>query len=705
MRLRNGKLTEANEGNEGGEEQSGDMETDSKVLKPKKRPGGLKWSEEAIERVEVSLRDGEAKAGTCPRSPKRGWDVLGLILASLVVWPGLVLGAEAKTRVLVVTGGHGFDKEPFLEMFSANHDIEFTAAEHSKANASVYDREDLLSYEVVVLYDMPQKITEAQRAKFMGLFEKGVGLVVLHHALVSYQKWAEYEAVIGGRYEEPDANQGGKVTEAVGWQHDVDVPVVIVATNHPITAGLKDFTIHDEIYWGFRVGTDVRPLITTTQPKSGKPLGWVRKQGRSRVVYLQPGHGPTAFTNKNYRQLLAQAIGWAAEGRREASLPRVFLLEAKHLAATRERIEAGDKSFGAALAELEKEAQGLLKAKTVSVMDKARTPPSGDRHDYMSEAPYFWPNPQASNGLPYVRRDGERNPEINQIPDHGNILGMPEKVQTLGLAYYFTGKEEYASKAAEFLRVWFLNTDTRMNPHFEYAQAIRGVNNGRGIGLIESRGLTRVVDGVGLLAGAKAWRTEDQAGLERWFSDFLGWMLESRNGREEAAGKNNHGTYYDIQVASYAMFLGKWELAKKTLEEVRTKRIAAQIEPDGRQPLELARTKAWSYSIANLSGLMSLAKLGECVGLDLWNYETADGRGIRKAFDFLTPFALREKPWGYEELGGWSPGGFTTLARQAALKFSGGDYSGLAAKVVKANGTERANLLMPASKSRIQSVK
>ncbi|HZO85904.1 MAG TPA: ThuA domain-containing protein, partial [Verrucomicrobiae bacterium] len=146
----------------------------------------------------------------------------------------------------------------------------------------------------------------------MSLFERGIGLVVLHHALCAYQQWPEYERIIGGRYAEP-GNKPGVVTEAVGYEHDVDVPVKILARDHPVTAGLKDFTIHDEIYWGFRVGGDVTPLLTTTHPKSGKPLGWARTEGKSRVVFIQLGHGPEAFENSNYRKLVAQSIAWVAK--------------------------------------------------------------------------------------------------------------------------------------------------------------------------------------------------------------------------------------------------------------------------------------------------------------------------------------------------------------------------------------------------------
>jgi len=219
---------------------------------------------------------------------------------------------DRKFKVLVVTGGHGFEEAPFFKMFSDNAEITFTAAEQSKTNANVYDRDDLLTYDVVVLYDLIQNITEAQKVKLKSLFTRGTGLVVLHHALASYQRWPEYEQIIGGRYQEPDPDHPGKVTEAVGWKHDEEIPVVIVATNHSVTAGVKDFVIHDEIYWGFRIGNDVTTLITTTHAKSGKPLGWARKQGKSRLVYLQLGHGEEAFKNENYRRLLAQSIRWTA---------------------------------------------------------------------------------------------------------------------------------------------------------------------------------------------------------------------------------------------------------------------------------------------------------------------------------------------------------------------------------------------------------
>jgi uncharacterized protein len=224
----------------------------------------------------------------------------------------ITLGAAdaPKLRVLVVTGGHGFAREPFFQVFKDNPEITFAEAKHQK-DADAYEREDLLTWNVVVLYDMPKTITDSQKAKFLSLFDKGIGVVVMHHALVSCQHWPDYERIIGGRYPEEDGKSGA-VTEQVGWQHDVDVPVVIVAPQHPITASLKNFTIHDEIYWGFRVGSDVTPLLTTTHPKSGKPLMWTRIERKSRLVYCQLGHGPSAFQDSNYRHLVAGSIRWVS---------------------------------------------------------------------------------------------------------------------------------------------------------------------------------------------------------------------------------------------------------------------------------------------------------------------------------------------------------------------------------------------------------
>jgi hypothetical protein len=336
------------------------------------------------------------------------------------------------------------------------------------------------------------------------------------------------------------------------------------------------------------------------------------------------------------------------------------------------------------------------------VTDKKAIPPSGDKHDYMSQAPYFWPNPNTSNGLPYIRHDGERNPEINRISDHRRLDQLADNVETLALVYYFTGDEAFAEKSSRLLRAWFFEPATRMNPNLQYAQAVPGVNTGRGTGLIESRALTRIVDAVGLLAGSKAWPEADQQKLQDWFGQFLRWIQESTNGRQEAAAKNNHGTYYDVQAASFALFLGKIDLARDIASAAKQKRIAVQIEPDGRQPLELVRTKAWSYSVGNLGGLMSLATLADDVGIDLWHYETTDGRSLRKALDYLAPFGLTQEKWPHQQMGAWPPQMLFPFLRQAAVKFPDPKYRQWARQLPPIEPANRSHLLRPELEDQIK---
>ena len=365
--------------------------------------------------------------------------------------------------------------------------------------------------------------------------------------------------------------------------------------------------------------------------------------------------------------------------------PNVFLMDAQGLLEVKLDLGAGEKKYDAAVAKIEADAKKALSAGPFTVTSKSADPPSGDKHDYMSQAPYFWPDPSKKDGLPYIRRDGERNPEINKYPDHGTLDKLESAVAALSLAYYLKGDETYAARSVLLLRTFFLEPSTRMNPNLEYAQAIPGVNTGRGIGLIETRGLTRVVDAIGLLEGSKSLTAADLLGLKDWFSKFLSWMQQSKNGRDESAAKNNHGSSYDVQVTSYALLVGKRELAKQIVETAKTKRIALQIEPDGRQPLELERTKAWSYSIMNLDELMQLATLGDTVGVDLWNYQTPDGRSIRRALEFLFPFSVGEK-WKYQQLGEWQPDELFPLMRRAAGKYHDDKFKAMLSKIPSTDG-------------------
>lgn len=257
-----------------------------------------------------------------------------------------------------------------------------------------------------------------------------------------------------------------------------------------------------------------------------------------------------------------------------------------------------------------------------------------------------------------------------EASDQQRAEALGSTVGTLALAYYFTGKEAYAEHAAKCLQVWFLDPATRMTPHMDFAQAVPGKNNGRGIGIIEAGGIVRAAEASGLLAGSVAWLAEDDQALKNWVAQFLDWLLTSRNGKDEAAMKQNHGTMYDVQVVTLALVLGRTELAKQVAEAAKEKRIAVQIEPDGRQPMELKRTKSFNYSRLNLRGLAALATLGEWVGVDLWNYQTADGRSIRKAVDFMLPYVKTPpEKWSYQQIVTLDRSELAPVFRQAAVAY------------------------------------
>jgi hypothetical protein len=382
--------------------------------------------------------------------------------------------------------------------------------------------------------------------------------------------------------------------------------------------------------------------------------------------------------------------------------PRVFLLDAARLQKARAQIAQHDPAVMPAWNALRADADKALASPRFSVVDKTATPPSGDKHDYMTQAPYWWPDPKKPGGLPYIRRDGERNPELAKLPDHGAMDRMAGAVNTLALAAYLGGDSRHGAKAAELLRAWFIDPATRMNPSLTYAQFIPGINTGRGIGLIETRGLTRVVDSIGLLEAAGALSAGDSRALRDWFSAFVTWMGESANGRDESNAKNNHGTYYDLQVATFSLFVDQPEIAKRVLSEARTKRIAVQIEPDGRQPLELARTRSFSYSVMNIDGLTQLATIADRVGIDLWNHTTPGHKrpAILEALLYLAPYALGDAKWPHQQIGDWDPASLFPVLRRAAPHYTDGGFEALIRRVPAPSTDDRSTLIQRQPQSR-----
>jgi hypothetical protein len=361
----------------------------------------------------------------------------------------------------------------------------------------------------------------------------------------------------------------------------------------------------------------------------------------------------------------------------DTSGPETFLLSGSFILNTKNKINEGDKTLTAALKELTAAADKALLQGPYSVTYKSKVPPSGDKRDYMSVGPYWWPDSSKANGLPYIRKDGQVNPERYSIKDADFHNTLCKDVYRLGLAWYFTNDKKYAAHAAKLLKVWFLDEQTRMNPNLNFGQAIPGKMDGRGIGIIDTKGLARLIDGVQLLKNSGSLSASEYNGIKDWYRKFLNWMLTSPIGMDEGDEFNNHGTWYDVQTVSMALFTDQPDLARSILNQQTKKRIDSQFNDDGSQPHELARTLSWNYSVMNLNGFFQLACLGENVGVDLWNYVSPGGKSLKAAFGWLIPFAQKKQVWSYKQIKPAHYEEFAQLARSVTLKYPDIDIKGL----------------------------
>jgi hypothetical protein len=335
------------------------------------------------------------------------------------------------------------------------------------------------------------------------------------------------------------------------------------------------------------------------------------------------------------------------------------------------------------------------------VTEKHVPPPSGDVHDYVSLSIYWWPDPATSTGLPYIQRDGVRNTEADDTSryDANPLSRMVGDVEALSLAYYLGGDERYARHAAQVLRTWFLDPETRMNPNFRFAQIIPGRDVVRGIGIIESRRFTRIVDSVALLSGCACWSADAQQELRGWLREFATWLRTSPNGQLESRTTNNHAVWYDVQIVDFTLFAGDAVAARQIVSAAPSARIDTQIATDGSMPRELERTRSFHYSNFNLQAFAELATLAQVVGIDLWGYQSptsndsltpatggsvvsSSGPSLRNALDFLVPYLSGAETWPYDEITVVDPflEAAQTLAR-AAQAYPDADYAQVLAQL------------------------
>ncbi|PWG06655.1 alginate lyase family protein [Polaribacter aquimarinus] len=357
------------------------------------------------------------------------------------------------------------------------------------------------------------------------------------------------------------------------------------------------------------------------------------------------------------------------------------ILSLKKLNSVKKAIrEESNTTYKASYQSLIKSANKALNEGPFSVTNKTQTPVSGDKHDYLSIGPYWWPDPAKPDGMPWIRRDGEVNPlTLGENLDLQRKANMFRNTYRLAMANFLSEDKKYAEKAIELLSVWFLNPETKMNPNLNYAQGIPGITDGRGIGIIEFVGIKEILTAIELLEINTAMDKKTSEGLRSWLKDYLHWLQTSKNGIDESKWKNNHGTWYDVQIVSLLMFFDRQDEAKTVLESVKKTRIDTQIAKDGKLPLELARTRPLHYSAYNLEAFTYLAYFGKKVNVDLWNYNPSNAGGIKDAYNFLLPYVKQEKKWESEDVGG-ADKGLEYLGRlffMAGIMFDVSEYTSI----------------------------
>nr|ODN92225.1 hypothetical protein L204_05321 [Cryptococcus depauperatus CBS 7855] len=367
--------------------------------------------------------------------------------------------------------------------------------------------------------------------------------------------------------------------------------------------------------------------------------------------------------------------------------PNTVVLDGQRLFLIRERLRNGDRQLESVLNNLLLQADKWMDQGPWSVTTNNVSIPNGNKHDYASQAPYWWPhnwNDSTSfEKCPYVQRDGVLNPESYQYSSKKGRLSMFISSYTLALAWWYTGKPNYRSHAADILNTWFINECTFMTPSLQHSQIIPCANDGSVIGIIDfSQQYTDVLDSVAILSTVydQYWNKSMEQAFRQWNSDFLIWLTSSEFGMTELNAKNNHGTFARLQIAGIAAYVGDTDLARSMIQGTRDI-IDKYITANGSQPLELSRTRSWHYSSFNLVAYTRLADIGSQIGIDLWGYRGPEGQSITKAVEFLIPYATGSEPWPYKELN------FLYYAPSDSIN-AAADHGSVYAKMALQNQTE-----------------
>ncbi len=287
------------------------------------------------------------------------------------------------------------------------------------------------------------------------------------------------------------------------------------------------------------------------------------------------------------------------------------------------------------------EAAWAMKQEPITVTASFCPRSAGGKHDFFSEADYFWPDPKNPPG-PYIDRDGMTNPD-NFVVHRKAMMRLSKIIGALASAYKITGDEKYVKQAAIHLKAWFINAETLMNPNLLYAQAVKGKFTGRNYGIIDSIHLMEVAQGVVVMENAMDPGTV--AGVKQWFTEYTNWLMTSKPGIQEKLTKNNHSTCWAMQVASFAKLCNNNAVLDSMRVRYKTVLLPNQMATNGSFPLEMSRTKPYGYSIFNLDAMTMLCQILSTPQDNLWDFETPDGKSIKKGINYLYPFIADKSKW------------------------------------------------------------
>ena len=316
-------------------------------------------------------------------------------------------------------------------------------------------------------------------------------------------------------------------------------------------------------------------------------------------------------------------------------------------------------------------ADAALSQKPLTITSDVAKYTTGGPNDFYSNGDYWWPDPAKPDGLPYIQRDGQTNPD-NFVAHRMVMRTTKDAVAALAAAYKVSGDDKYVVKAAELLKVFFVDAKTRMNPHLAYTQAIPGRHNGSKTGVIDGLHLVEIPVAIKTLEKSKAFDAELAKSLHAWFGEMKTWLLTHKNGIDEGESNNNHAVAYFVQVAVLADFNRDQETLTKCRKRFKDVFVNVQMAADGSFPRETARTKPYAYSIFQLDNMVTLCKVLSTPEENLWNYEGPEGRSIKKAVAWLYPYLADKSTWPKKPdvmaWDGWP-------SRQPALLFAGLAYN------------------------------